>query len=90
METRITNTYEKMEEEKRNRIEQLKHNEELLFNTLTYFSEFMVKNGVGYYDEIEMYKKIGFTDEDIEYFGLRDYELEREINYFNGVETDEN
>lgn len=90
MKTRITNTYEKMEQEKRNRIEQLKHNEELLFNTLTYFSEFMVKNGIGYYDEIEMYKKIGFTDEDIEYFGLRDYELEREINYFNGVETDEN
>ena len=50
----------------------------------------MVKNGIGYYDEIEMYKKIGFTDEDIEYFGLRDYELEREINCFNGVETDEN
>lgn len=90
MKTRITNTYEKMEEEKRKRIEQLKHNEELLFNTLTYFSEFMVKNGIGYYDEIEMYKKIGFNDEDIEYFGLRDYELEREINYFNGVETDEN
>ena len=86
----IVNTFDRLEQEKRNRIEQLKHNEELLFNTLTYFSEFMAKNGVGYYDEIEMYKKIGFTDEDIEYFGLRDYELEREINYFNGVETDEN
>lgn len=86
----IVNTFDRLEQEKRDRIEQLKHNEELLFNTLTYFSEFMVKNGVGYYDEIEMYKKIGFTDEDIEYFGLRDYELEREINYFNGVETDEN
>lgn len=86
----IVDTFDRLEQEKRNRIEQLKHNEELLFNTLTYFSEFMVKNGVGYYDKIEMYKKIGFTDEDIEYFGLRDYELEREINYFNGVETDEN
>ena len=86
----IVDTFYRLEQEKINRIEQLKHNEELLFNTLTYFSEFMVKNGVGYYDEIEMYKKIGFTDEDIEYFGLRDYELEREINYFNGVETDEN
>ena len=86
----VVNTFDRLEQEKRNRIEQLKHNEEPLSNTLTYFSEFMVKNGVGYYDEIEMYKKIGFTDEDIEYFGLRDYELEREINYFNGVETDEN
>ena len=86
----VVNTFDRLEQEKRNRIEQLKHNEELLSNTLTYLSEFMVKNGVGYYDEIEMFKKIGFTDEDIEYFGLRDYELEREINYFNGVETDEN
>lgn len=90
----IVDTFDRLEQEKRNRIEQLKHNEEPLFNTLTYFSEFMVKNGIGYYDEIEMCKEIGFTDdftdEDIEYFGLRDYELEREINYFNGVETDEN
>lgn len=89
METRITNTYEKMEEEKRKRIEQLKHNEELLFKTLTFLSSYLVKDNVGYYDEIEIYKKIGFTDEDMEYFGLRDYELEKEINYFNGVETDE-
>lgn len=86
----VVNTFDRLEQEKRNRIEQLKHNEELLSNTLTYLSEFMAKSGVGYYDEIEMFKKIGFTDEDIEYFGLRDYELEREINYFNGVETDEN
>ena len=78
----VVNTFDRLEQEKRNRIEQLKHNEELLCNTLTYLSEFMVKNGIGYYDEIEMCKKIGFTDEDIEYFGLRDC--------FNGVETDEN
>lgn len=40
--------------------------------------------------KLKCIKKIVFTDEDMEYFGLRDYELEREINYFKGVETDEN
>ena len=84
MENNITNVYEKLEEEKVKRIEQLKHNEELLFKTLSFLSEYLAKNNVGYYEEIDIYKKIGFTDNDMEYFGLRDYELEREINYFNG------
>ena len=78
MESNITNTYEKLEEERKNRIEQLKHNEELLFKTLTFLSNYLVRDNVDYYDEIETYKKIGFTDEDLEYFGLRDYELENE------------
>lgn len=60
------------------RVEQLKHNEDLLFKTLTFLSEYLVKNNVGYYEEIDIYKKIGFTEQDLEYFGLRDYDLERE------------
>lgn len=86
MENEITNTYEKWEEERRKRIEQLKHNEDLLFKTLTFLSDYLIKNNVGYNEEIDIYRKIGYSEEDLEYFGLRDYELEREINYFEGVE----
>lgn len=84
MENNITNVYEKLEEEKAKRIEQLKYNEKLLFKTLSFLSEYLANNNVGYYEEIDIYKKIGFTDNDMEYFGLKDYELEREIDYFNG------
>lgn len=64
---------------KEERIEQLKHNEELLFKTLEYLSTLLVKNNVGYYEEIEIYKKyLGFNDKDLEYLGLRDYDLESE------------
>lgn len=86
MENEITNTYEKWEEERNKRIEQLKHNEDLLFKTLSFLSSYLIENNVGYYEEIDIYKKLGYTEEDLDYFGLRDYELEREINYFEGVE----
>lgn len=62
------------------RIEQLKHNEDLLFKTLSYLSDLLVKNNVGYYEEIEIYKKyLGMSEEDLEYLGLRDYDLEEEL-----------
>lgn len=66
------------------RIEQLKHNEELLFKTLSYLSGLLVKNNVGYYEEIEIYKKyLGMSDADLEYLGLRDYDLEEELEERN-------
>lgn len=62
------------------RIEQLKHNEELLFKTLSYLSNLLVKNNVGYYEEIDIYKKdLGMSEEDLDYLGLRDYDLEEEL-----------
>ena len=64
---------------KKERIEELKHHEELLFNTLSFLSSYLVKNNVGYYEELEQYKKMGFNNEDFDFFGLRDYELEEEI-----------
>ena len=76
-----------MNNENLKRIEQLKHNEELLFKVLSYLSELLVKNNVGYTEEIEIYKKyLGMSEEDLEYLGLRDYELERELNIFEGVD----
>ena len=70
-----------MNKETLDRIEQLKHNEEILFKVLSYVSELLVKNNVGYYEEIEIYKnKLGMSEEDLEYLGLRDLDLERELS----------
>lgn len=69
------------------RVEQLKHNEELLFKVVSYVEELLIKNNVGYTEEIEIFKKyLGMNEEDLEYLGIRDYELEREINIFEGCE----
>lgn len=59
-----------------------KHTEELLKKTLTFLSSYLVDHNVGYYDEIDIYKKIGFTKKDMEKYGLIDPELEREIKHF--------
>ncbi len=62
------------------RVEQLKHNEEILFKVLSFVSELLVKNNVGYFEEIEIYKnKLGMSDADLEYLGLRDLDLEEEL-----------
>ena len=67
------------------RVEELKHNEELLFKVVSYVEELLIKNNVGYYEEIEIFKnKLGLSDSDLEYLGIRDYELEREIESFEG------
>ena len=62
------------------RIEQLKHNEELLFKTVSYLESLLIKNNIGYYEEIEIFKKyLGMNDEDLEYLGIKDYDLEEEL-----------
>ena len=67
------------------RVEELKHNEELLFKVVSYVEELLIKNNVGYYEEIDILKnKLGLSDSDLEYLGIRDYELEREIESFEG------
>ena len=67
------------------RVEELKHNEELLFKVVSYVEELLIKNNVGYYEEIDIFKnKLGLSDSDLEYLGIRDYELEREIESFEG------
>ena len=72
------------------RVEQLKHNEELLFKIVSYVEKMLIKNNVGYYEEIEIFKKnLGMSDEDLEYLGIRDYELEKEINFLEGVNKNE-
>ena len=66
-------------------VEELKHNEELLFKVVSYVEELLIKNNVGYYEEIDILKnKLGLSDSDLEYLGIRDYELEREIESFEG------
>lgn len=74
-----------MNEDFMKRVEELKHNEELLFKVVSYVEELLIKNNVGYYEEIEIFKnKLGLSDSDLEYLGIRDYELEREIESFEG------
>lgn len=69
-----------MSSEELKRVEQLKHNEEILFKVLSFVSELLVKNNVGYFEEIEIYKnKLGMSEEDLEYLGLRDLDLEKEL-----------
>lgn len=59
------------------RLEQLKHNEEILFKVLDYMRDMFIKNNISYGDEIDIYKsKLGLTDEDLEYLDLKDDELE--------------
>ena len=59
------------------RLEQLKHNEEILFKVLDYMRNMFIKNNISYGDEIDIYKsKLGLTDEDLEYLDLKDEELE--------------
>lgn len=68
-----------LNEEQVERVQELLHSEELFFKTLSFLSGYLIDNGVGYDDEIDIYKKIGFTDDDLDYFELRDYDLEEEI-----------
>ena len=61
------------------RLEQLKHNEEILFKVLDYMRNMFIKNNISYGDEIDIYKsKLGLTDEDLDYLCLRDEELEEQ------------
>ena len=78
-----------LDNEQLERIEQLKHNEELLFKVVSYVEELLINNNIGYTEEIEIFKKyLGMNEEDLEYLGIRDYELERELNIFEGVENE--
>lgn len=71
-------------EKEMQRVEQLKHNEEILFKVLGYLTEMFAKNNIGYYEEIEIYKnKLGLNDEDLEYLGIKDKQLEDKAFYDN-------
>lgn len=67
------------------RIEELKHHEELLFKTLTYLSKMLV-NIMGYEEEMKVYEEIGFTKDDLNYFRIRDYDIEFELGLINEEE----
>lgn len=73
-----------LDDEKMKRIEQLKHNEELLFKTIDYLHNMLIKNNIGYFDELDIYKKyLGFNEEDLEYLCIRDLDLEKELENEN-------
>lgn len=58
------------------RLEQLKHNEDLLFKVIEYVE---CKLDLGYFEELNMFRKIGFTEDDLEYLGIRDYDIEHDF-----------
>jgi hypothetical protein len=69
-------------EKEMQRVEQLKHNEEILFKMVDYLSDMFAKNNVSYFEEIEIYtKKLGLNGEDLEYLGIKDKQLEDRAFY---------
>ena len=70
------------------RIEQLKHNEELLSNCISYLWEIWNNEDL---DTIEnSFKRLGFTSEDLDYWYISEEieELKEEIKRINNVEED--
>lgn len=63
-------------EKEMQRVEQLKHHELLLFQVIEYIE---CKFDIGYFETLDMFRKIGFTEDDLEYFGIRDYDTEEEL-----------
>lgn len=54
------------------RVEELKHHEQLLFNTIGILEGVLCNHNIGYETEKELFEKAGFTKNDFEYFGILD------------------
>jgi hypothetical protein len=70
------------------RIEELKHNEELLKNCISYLWE--IWNNEDLDTILHNFKRLGFTDKDLDYWNISEEieELKEEIKRINNVEED--
>ena len=61
------------------RIEELKRHEDLLYRLVEDLNCRLIKYNVGYFETIEIFKKIGFTDEELIEFNVKDLDFEKEL-----------
>ena len=61
------------------RIEELKRNEDLLYKLIEEFNCRLIKDDIGYFESIDIFKKIGFTEEELINFNIRDFDFENEL-----------